>query len=127
MLSVASIVTLVVGLLIFFGFLLMKKFKRVIGVNSLRILIVACIVLGTTSVFVGGLAVGGSVTATIGREETLTGRSKIWAKFVPEALKEPFIGHGIGGFWTDEIVEQYHLQRMAIFFLSFLRLQRIAS
>ena len=46
---------------------------------------------------------------TIGREETLTGRSGIWAKFLPYAMEEPLIGHGVGGFWTDKLVKSYKL------------------
>ena len=46
-----------------------------------------------------------------GREATLTGRTEIWAKFLPFALKEPLIGHGVGGFWTDAMQKslEYHL------------------
>jgi O-antigen ligase len=110
-LSLTSIITLVLGLGTFFGLLWMQKLKRVIGIKTLKVVIAACIVLGTASVFVGGLVVGESVITTVGREETLTGRSEIWAKFLPHAMSEPFIGHGIGGFWTDEVVNRYFLNQ----------------
>lgn len=111
MLSITSLITLILGLATFFGLLLMRRFKRVIGVKTLKIFIASCIVLGTASVFVGGLVVGESVTTAVGREETLTGRREIWAMFVPEVLKEPFIGHGVGGFWTDKVVKENRLNQ----------------
>ena len=94
-LSITSILTLVVGLATFFGLLWMKKFKRILGVNALRIIIATCIVVGTASFFVGGLIVGGSVTAAIGREDTLTGRNEIWARLIPDVMREPIVGHGL--------------------------------
>lgn len=109
MLSLTSLTTLVLGLAILFGLLLMKKLKRDIGLNTLKTFIMACVILGTASVFVGGLVVGESVTTVIGREETLTGRREIWAQFLPFAMEEPLIGHGVGGFWTDKLVKAARL------------------
>ena len=111
MLSITSIVTLVIGLGTFLGLLLMHRFKRVIGVKILKVAIVSCIILGTASVFVGGLVVGGSVTEAVGREATLTGRIEIWAKFLTYAMEEPLIGHGVGGFWTDKRVKVERLNQ----------------
>ena len=59
------------------------------------------IVIGTASVFIGGLVVGGELASSFGREATLTGRTAIWAELLPFAMKEPIIGHGIDGFFTD--------------------------
>ena len=106
--SATAIMTLAVGLTTFFGLLMMKKFKRSIGLNALRGNHHYLHCFRTASVFIGGLAVGGSVTAVLGREESLTGRSEMWAQFLPHAMMEPIIGHGIGGFWTDAIVRRYH-------------------
>lgn len=102
MMSFTSIATLASGLGAFSGFLLLKKFKRPIGANVLKIVILVCIVLGTTAVFVGGLVFGGEIISSFGREETLTGRTSIWAALLPFVMKEPIIGYGISGFWTKE-------------------------
>lgn len=39
--------------------------------------------------------------ATTGRDESLSGRDELWTKVWEEAKKEPFIGVGYGGFWTE--------------------------
>jgi O-antigen ligase len=111
MLSLTSIITLVLGLGMFLGLQFLKKSKRTIGANNLKVVIASCIILGTASVFVGGLVVGESVTAAVGREETLTGRSKLWARLLPLAMENPLIGHGIGGFWTHDLAEQQNLNQ----------------
>jgi O-antigen ligase len=111
MLSITSVMILFLGLATLFGLQLMKRFKRGIGLSTLKTFIVACIVLGTVSVFAGGLVVGESVTTAIGREETLTGRSEIWAMFVPHVMEEPLLGYGVGGFWTDKRVKTYRLNQ----------------
>jgi len=111
MLSLTSIITLVLGFTTFLNLLLMQRFKRAIGAKTLKVFIAACIVLGTASVFVGGLVVGESVTAAVGREATLTGRIEIWANFLPKAMEEPFMGHGVGGFWTDKAIKEYRLNQ----------------
>lgn len=106
MLSITSIITLVLGLGTFFGLLLMQKSKRLVGVKTLQVAIVSCIIIGTASIFVGGLVVGESITEAVGREATLTGRIEIWAKLLPMAMEEPLVGHGVGGFWTDKFVKE---------------------
>jgi O-antigen ligase len=111
MLSITSLVTLFLGLGTFFGFLWMKRLKRVIGIKTLKVVIAACIVLGTASVFVGGLVVGESITEAVGREATLTGRVEIWGKFLPLALEEPLVGHGVGGFWTEKLTKVERLNQ----------------
>lgn len=99
--SITSVATLVIGLTTLFALLWMKKLKRYPGIKTLRTIAVAGIVLGTAMVFIGGLAIGGDIVSSLGREETLTGRTAIWAELLPFAMKEPIIGHGIDGFFTD--------------------------
>lgn len=43
------------------------------------------------------------ISSTVGRTETLTERSEIWAFLVPYALENSMLGHGYGGFWTEAI------------------------
>jgi O-antigen ligase len=59
------------------------------------------IVFGLLTVYVGGTTVK-SVTASLGRDATLTGRTDIWADLLPVALQKPWGGHGFGGFWTTK-------------------------
>lgn len=101
--SITAVTTLVVGLASLFGLLLARRFKRYLGLNTLRAVIVGIIIIGTASVFVGGLIFGGEIASSLGREETLTGRTQIWAELIPFAMKEPIIGYGIDGFFTKEM------------------------
>ena len=95
--SITSVITLTVGFAMLCGLLWLKKLKRYPDVKMLRVITLAVIVLGTATVFIGGLVVGGDITSSLGREETLTGRTKVWAVLIPLAMKEPIIGHGIDG------------------------------
>lgn len=99
--SLTSVITLTVGLVILFSLLWLKKLKRYPNVTFLKAIALAGIVLGTASVFIGGLVVGGDLASSFGREATLTGRTAIWSELIPFAMKEPIIGHGIDGFFTD--------------------------
>lgn len=99
--SITSVITLAVGLVSFFGFLLAWRFKRYLSLNTLRFVTAGIIVIGTASVFIGGLVVGGEIASSFGREETLTGRTQIWADLIPYVMREPIIGYGIDGFFTD--------------------------
>lgn len=96
-LSITSILMLAVGLGTFFGLLWMKKMNRNIGAKALKLMIAVCIVIGTASVFIGGLVFGSSVATAFGRDETLTGRNEIWARYIPHVMKEPIVGYGITG------------------------------
>jgi O-antigen ligase len=101
--SISSVITLAVGLGILFSLLLARRFRKYLGLNTLRATTVGIIVIGTASAFIGGLVVGGEIASSLGREETLTGRTQIWAELIPFAMREPIIGHGIDGFFTDEM------------------------
>ena len=65
-------------------------------------MIVAIIVYGTITPFVGGLMIY-DPSDILGREETLTGRADIWAYLINYAMQKPLLGYGFGGFWTDAI------------------------
>jgi exopolysaccharide production protein ExoQ len=43
------------------------------------------------------------VASIFGRNESLTGRSEIWAVLVPMAMQKWLMGYGFGGFWTTEM------------------------
>jgi O-antigen ligase len=99
--SITSLITLAVGLASFFGLLLAKRFKRYLSLSTFKFVIVGIIIVGTASAFIGGLVFGGEIASSFGREETLTGRTQIWAELIPFVMREPIIGHGIDGFFTN--------------------------
>ncbi len=47
------------------------------------------------------LANAEELTAFIGRDLTLTGRTEIWDALTPLAAEHPWLGYGYGGFWLD--------------------------
>jgi len=100
--SATSMVALAIALISLFGFLWLKKHNIIIGVKTLTILIVAIIIFGTATVFVGHLPIF-QPPEVLNRDATLTGRSEIWAFLVPYAKEKPILGHGFGGFWTSEL------------------------
>jgi O-antigen ligase len=99
-LPVASIISSSIGVSVLFGYLYLKALRRYVRTGVLKLIVAGIIVVGTASVFAGGLVTGGEVTSSFGREETLTGRTKIWAVVLPYAMQEPIIGHGIDGFFA---------------------------
>ena len=100
--SATSIASLAVGLITFVGLIWMKKIGRLIGLNTLMLMTVVIIVYGIITPFIGRLSVV-DVSGMLGRNQTLTGRTEIWAILVPYALERPILGYGYGGFWTDAI------------------------
>jgi O-antigen ligase len=104
--SVTAIVSLTVGLVTFICLLWMKKNKMYMGVTTLTITMTICIVFGIVTFFVGGSTLEG-VTSTVGRDDTLTGRTVTWAQLVPVAMQQPIFGLGFGEFWNSFTREKY--------------------
>jgi len=102
--SATSAVALILGLAILFLFKWLRKFNVIPGINVLTIIIIMIIIYGTATPFVGGLMVY-DPSSTLGRDESLTGRTEIWSYLIPYALNRPILGHGFGGFWTDAMRE----------------------
>lgn len=102
--SATSLATLIVGLIAYICFARLKKQNITISATALTIMVLVIIFIGTISPFVGKLPV--DISGSMGRSETLTGRTDIWAYLVPLAEEKLFLGHGFGGFWTDEIREK---------------------
>jgi len=98
--SATSTVTLIIGLMSLIGLQWIYKHRIFIHLNTLTIIILAVIVLGTATSFYGGLMMS-DVAFLFNRNETLTGRTDIWAYLIPYAMSNPLGGHGFGGFWTD--------------------------
>jgi exopolysaccharide production protein ExoQ len=102
--SATSAVTLAIGVTAFFVLLLLNKSKIHPGANTISAIIVAIIIFGILTVFTSGETVG-SLTSTVGRDSTLTGRTEIWQQYLPMAMQQPLLGHGFGGFWTAKIID----------------------
>ena len=103
--SITSVITLAVGIAMLLGLLLMKRLQRYLRLSTLMGAIAAIIVLGTATVFIGGLVFGGDIVSSFGREETLTGRTALWAGLLPFAMREPIIGYGISTFWATRAAQ----------------------
>ena len=102
--SATSTVALSVGVLLMAGSFWLKRMNIMLGANLMSILISTIIIFGIITPFAGGLFVS-DLALTFNRDETLTGRSDIWAYLFPYAMNKPILGHGFGGFWTDAIRE----------------------
>ena len=96
--SATALYSLGVGLIAFFAIVWMKKHRIRLGVTP-WLVIVACIIgIGIVTPLVGGSNLAG-FTSAVGRDATFTGRTEIWAEYLPSVMREPLLGHGFGGFY----------------------------
>jgi O-antigen ligase len=100
--SATALVGLAVGLLTFAGLLWATKNSKKVTGSALSKIVILIIIYGTMTPFIGKLSFW-DVSTIVGRNESLTGRTQIWATLIPYAMKKPIIGHGVGGFWTTEM------------------------
>lgn len=98
--SATSLVSLIIGIATL-SVLLLKK-GIVINAKILTIIICAVIIYGTTLPFIGHLTIV-DPTSMLGRDSTLTDRATVWANLIPYAKQHPILGHGYGGFWSNEM------------------------
>ena len=103
--SATSLLALTIALTALIGLLWMQKHGKIISANTFTLIIGLIIIYGTITPFVGGLSVI-DISNLVNRDETLTGRSVIWARLIPYVLNKPFLGHGLGGFWTNAMMEK---------------------
>jgi O-antigen ligase len=100
--SASAVGALAVGLAVYMFLLNTKRRRGIVPiVMPYTTMLAVGIVFGVVTVYVGGTTVR-SITSSLGRDATLTGRTGIWADLLPEALKKPLVGHGFGGFWTTK-------------------------
>jgi O-antigen ligase len=99
--SATSVGSLAGGLTLFIVLLRLRKFGTFPSSIFILVITIAVIVIGTLIVFKQGEGID-FVASSMGRDSTLTGRTDIWREFLPMAMKRPLLGHGFGGFWTDE-------------------------
>lgn len=102
--SATSAIALLFGILTFLYLLWLRKRNMLIGTKTTVLLIGSIVLLGIMAPFTGGSFLSGTASV-VGRGETLTGRTDIWAYLLPYAMNSILLGHGYGGFWTDALRE----------------------
>jgi exopolysaccharide production protein ExoQ len=100
--SATSTVVFVLALLTASVFYWMKARGVLLGPNAMKVIIIAIVIYGTITPFVGQLKIL-DISRVLERDETLTGRSNIWEALIPFVHNRPVLGHGFGGFWTTEM------------------------
>jgi O-antigen ligase len=103
--SSSATTALAIGLIALLGLLWLKRLNIIPGANSLSVVIALIIIYGTITPFLGGLPIFEDAAGLLNRDADLTGRADIWAKLIPVAMQNIFLGHGFGGFWNDKWVE----------------------
>ena len=106
--SATANISLTLGLLVYWGFHLMKKFKISLRAGTLMTFVVIIIIFGIIAIFSGGTNVG-YFASSVKRDATLTGRTQVWATLVPIAMQRPLLGGGFGGFWTTRAREEFEI------------------
>jgi O-antigen ligase len=96
--SATALYALGVGLTTFFALLWMRKHGIQLG-TTVWVIAVGCIIgLGIMTPLLGGSNLAG-LTSAVGRDATFTGRTEIWAYYLPYMRREPILGYGFGGFY----------------------------
>jgi O-antigen ligase len=106
--SATSIATLILGISTLLAFHCFRKLRMSIPRPVLLAVAVLLIAFGVSAPFWGGANVA-VVSATLRRDETLTGRTETWAELVPVVARRPGLGCGFGSFWTTARREFYDM------------------
>ena len=106
--SATSIATLGLNAAIFVGLQCLRKLKLRVPQLALLALVIFLVAYGASVPFLAGTNVAG-FTSMLGRDNTLTGRTEVWAEVLPARDQQPLLGYGFGSFWTDARREQYEI------------------
>jgi exopolysaccharide production protein ExoQ len=106
--SSTSLATLVVGFTTYLGLRFFRKHKLMVPQAGLLALLTFLIGFGVSAPFLGGSNVA-AFSSTLGRDETLTGRTEVWTAVLPAMKRQPLLGYGFGSFWTDTRRELYEI------------------
>ena len=104
--SATSVGSLAIGIGAVLGLRLLRKWKRSVSQPALVAILLLSISFGASAPFMGGSNVA-IFSSSLGRDESLTGRTEIWASLVPVVARDPLFGHGFASFWTDERKELF--------------------
>jgi len=103
--SSTSFLVLLIGVLSIFIFKTMVIKKSKINSNLISLILLIIIIIGIFMPFTGKIPIR-QVPEIVGRDETLTGRIRIWNALTPYAYKKFVLGYGFGGFWTTSLAKQ---------------------
>ena len=98
--SSTSVVSLLLGGVVFIGLIFLRRLKLRVPQFALLALAIALMSFGVATPFLGGSNVA-SLTGSLGRDQTLTGRTEVWADILPARAQHSMLGYGLGSFWTD--------------------------
>lgn len=104
--SATALLSASAGFIVFAFILLLNRFKISPKPNLVTAIMLLCIIVGIVTVFTSGSTVA-SLTGSVGRDTTLTGRTDVWNSLLPVAMQRPLLGYGFGGFWTQEIRDHF--------------------
>jgi exopolysaccharide production protein ExoQ len=97
--SATSVGVLAVGTATLLGLAWLRKRHFLVPKAGLLALVIVLIGFGVWGPFSGGWNIG-TVSSSLGRDATLTGRTAIWAELLPVVMAQPVLGSGYGSFWT---------------------------
>lgn len=106
--SSTSTATLFVGAVLFLSLHFLRRLKLTVPLLGLSALVVFLIGFGVSTPLLGGATVA-SVSSSLGRDNTLTGRTEVWAAVLPAVAQQPLFGYGFGSFWTDARRQLYDI------------------
>ena len=106
--SATSLATIAVGVSGLVGLLWLRKLKLAVSLVALLAVVTLLIGFGASAPFLGGSNVA-AFSSSLGRDETLTGRTHTWAQLVPVVMSRPLFGCGFGSFWTTARREFYEM------------------
>ncbi len=106
--SATATIGFAMGLSALIGLYWEKKRGGILVRKILVGLIAFIFIYGTVTPMLGGLSLM-DISSAVGRDQTLTGRTMVWAQLVPIAMERPIIGNGFDSFWTTETREKYDI------------------
>ena len=106
--SATSLAAIIVASATFLGFCWLRKLKIMVSQVVLLALVIFLIAFGVSLPFLGGASLS-TITSSLNRDETLTGRTEVWAAILPEMKQQPLLGHGFGSFWTTARRDFYQI------------------
>ena len=106
--SATATVAFVLGMS-FFLFLFWAEKRGALPGKAVLIALTAFIIIyGTVTPMIGKLTIL-DPSSLLGREDTLTGRTAVWAKLIPSVMEKPILGYGFSSFWTTTARETFDI------------------
>lgn len=106
--SSTSVTTFAVGVLLFATLQVCRNLRVTAPRAALAGILILLIGFGVSAPFLGGSNIA-MFSASLSRDETLTGRTEVWAAVLPAMEHQPLLGYGFGSFWTDTRRELYEI------------------